>query len=410
MDHNEQLKQYIQQQLSAGLSPDEIVAQLTNAGWPDALVRQGFADVQAAVIPQAFAPAPQAVQTHSQEPAVQQAAPSDAQVAQQSYEATPWQPPDQQQMIMPAANGKKRGRIRTGWLLFKQSYSVLKGNKGLLRYLLMTGLWVFIVTLIMVGIYLWLDYGHAQTYQDNGPGSRDTTTPLGFLVLFINYVLVYFIVNYYAAGLTANVLDIFRGERRPYGEYIAVAKRKAPALFLFSLIQATVGVILQYIAERVRILGWLISWLLGTIWSLATMFVVPILVTTDKNAPASIKDSIKFFKATWGENITAKVTVNAPLLLINLALGVMFVPLLFITAYVTHSIVALYIFVILFIVVCLTVAIIGSFANSLVNIALFYFARYGQVPPAFSAELLNSVFITQQKRGLFGFGKKKQLP
>ena len=53
---------------------------------------------------------------------------------------------------------------------------------------------------------------------------------------------------------------------------------------------------------------------------------------------------------------------------------------------------------IIFIVLSLALSVIGSFANSLVNIALYYYATTQQVPPAFTAEMLNSVFIKRKRR------------
>ncbi|MDB5181460.1 MAG: hypothetical protein JWP13_223 [Candidatus Saccharibacteria bacterium] len=285
-------------------------------------------------------------------------------------------------------------------MLFRQSFSVLIGNKYLLRYLLMTGLWVLLITVAMVGLYLFIDWKSPKTYSVDKNSGREFTSLLGFGMLFINYILVYFVINFYAAGLTANVLDIFQGQRRPYQIYIGVARKKAPTLFFYSAIAATVGVLLQYIAERVRWVGWLISWFLGTLWSLGTLFVVPIIITSESGAPTAIKQSVKFFKTTWGENITAKVTVNFPLFLIQLSLMAVFIPLaFFLTAITGHIEVFIGVFIV-YILCSLTVAVIGSFANSLINIALFYFAAYRQVPPAFSADLLNSIFVPRKPNRL----------
>ncbi|MDB5181459.1 MAG: hypothetical protein JWP13_222 [Candidatus Saccharibacteria bacterium] len=70
MDYTEQLKNYIKDQLGAGLSPDEIVAQLVNAGWPQEYVHQGFQAVQAEVVPSTY-PATAQAPTQRTQPAPQ---------------------------------------------------------------------------------------------------------------------------------------------------------------------------------------------------------------------------------------------------------------------------------------------------------------------------------------------------
>src|SRR5207245_5116586 len=164
------------------------------------------------------------------------------------------------------------GRIRTGWILFKQTMTILKGNKQLLRYLLMTTLCVTVITVVLVALYIVFD---KKDLQKTG---NKTLSPLGYALGFADYLLVYFFIYYYAAGLTANILDIFQGNQRSYAEYMKIARAKIGPIFVFSLLSATIGFILQYVVERIRFAGWLISWILGTLWSLGTLFVIPLIV------------------------------------------------------------------------------------------------------------------------------------
>ena len=361
-DTQTQLQNYIQQQLQSGQTPDEIDAALRAAGWTEELIHAAFTAVQARMMPTSLAAAPPQAA----------AAPQDT--------------------VAPQANGRRRGRIRTGWQLFKQSWAILRGNKYLLRYLFMTGAWIFGITIVFVAIYWIFD---DTLYQND---YSNDFKPLGYVLSFFDYLLVYFFINVYAAGLTANVLDIFQGNRREYQYYMRIAWSKAPALLVYSAIEAIVGMFLRYVVERIRWVGWLIAWLLGTAWSLGTLFVVPIIVTSEKpSGITSIKDSLRFFKQTWGQSITTKVSVNVPLFFMNLLLILAFIASV-VGAVSLHSFPLLMLVVVMYLVLTVALAIVGSFANSLVNIALFYFAAYHKVPPAFSAELLNQVFIKRKRR------------
>lgn len=227
---------------------------------------------------------------------------------------------------------------------------------------------------------------------------------LGYAFAFLTYIITYFIINFYAVALAANMLDIFDGNKKSYQEYVRFTRGKIGTILIFSIISASVGMFLQYVVERIKFVGWIISWLLGTAWSLGTMFVLPIIAREEVGAPTAIKRSIGFFKQTWGENIVAKITVNLPLALINIAMLFVF-GLLAVGAVMLESWPLLILLFVLFIIASLTLSIIGSFANSLINTALYYYAANQRIPAAFSEDMLNSIFIPRTKRRFFGRSK-----
>ncbi len=363
-EHQRALVNYITDQLATVGDPDAIYTQLVAAGWPEDQIRQAFSTLHAQILPTAVQPQP---------------APASA-------------APDQPKQVLPQATGSKRGRIRTGRALLQQSVRLLNGNRYLFRYMLMT--WVVIMA---VEIVLFLVIYFAPSILLNVYG----TGPAWYPFVFLSYVAIYFLINFYAAALAGNIQDIFRGQRKPYQAYIAATRGKAGPIFVFSVIDAIVGMILRYVVERVRFVGWILVWLLGTVWSLGTMFVLPMIMDMDVSAPQAIKQSVRFFKQTWGEGVTAKVTVNAPLGLITLLLCLVFWPL-FIIAMLSGSVPLVITLAFVYVFLQVTIAIIGSFANSVVNIALYYYATTHQVPPGFSADMLNQVFVKRKRR----FGKK----
>lgn len=391
MDQNTQnVINYIKQQLYAGVTADEIQQQLVNAGHTTESVQRAFGIVQQTFVP-TLAEAP-AIMSDGLTPSGPSTENSSTTVANT--------------FVAPMANGQKRGRIRAGWLLFKQSVRILSGNRGLLRYLGMTYLWVLSLNVISISLIAYVVYYSADMFSYQTSSNNNASIQVfWYSFAFMGYLLSYFIVNFYATALAANMLDIFRGERRSYTDYIAVARSKKGNIFMFSLISATVGMFLQYVVERIRFVGWIIAYLLGTAWNIGTMFVLPVIVEGNVSAPQAIKQSINFFKQTWGENITAKVTVNAPLFLINLGMLVAF-SVLFFGALMSNSIVLVIIVTVIYILAAISLAVLGSFANSVINTALYFYAAHKAIPAAFSADMLNSVFIVKSKRGFFGRNKK----
>lgn len=383
-----QLKNYIKQQLQSGIQPNEIQIQLKQAGWQDNLIQQAFHLVQIDVVPNNSTPL-----NNLNTPNTNNAIVSNVQPTQATQN--------------PVAS-VKRGRFKTGWLLFKQSIRVLRHNEGLMRYLVMSFIICTLITILFAIIfYLARHTLISGVTTDSAGNSQDTLSPLGYILTFIYYIITYFIVNLYSAGLVANVLDIFHGQSDHYSKYMKIARSKSGPLFLFSIIEATVGLILRAIAERSNLLGRIIAALFGVIWSLARLFVVPIIVTTDNNAIASIKQSSKLLVNTWGENLAGRVSFGAiaVIMFIFIIFPISFL-LIFIGAVLGQWIGA-FISLVFVIFIYLAFSILISTASSILNTALFYYAQFKQIPAAFDPDLINSVFIKRKRRGFLGFGKNQ---
>ena len=371
----EQLKNYIQQQMRSGLQPDEINAQLHQAGWADELIKRAFQSVQNQVMPNAVTAA------HFTPPAQNSPAP------QASV----------QQPIQPSGPIVKRGRIKTGWLLFKESLKVLKSDKMLTRYVFMNA--VFSILLVIIyAIALGVGGKHFSTSTTVNGTTNFNLTPLGYILTFVYYILAYFIFNLYMAGLAANVLDMFSGNKKDYGYYMKKARSKAGPLFVFSLIEATIGLLLRAIAERSRLLGRIVIAIIGAAWSVSRLFVVPIIVSSDENPIEAIKDSTKLLISTWGENIVGRVSMGGAVFLLTFAI---FIPIAVIVLAISGGIggsAGIFVGGFIFLVCLLIYSLIIATASNILNTTLFYYAKFRQIPPVFDADLLNSVFIHKKER------------
>jgi hypothetical protein len=78
------------------------------------------------------------------------------------------------------------------------------------------------------------------------------------------------------------------------------------AIFMWSLVSATVGMILRAIAERAGLIGRIITSLLGVAWSILTYFAVPVMIFEGAGVGRSIKRSGELIKKTWGEALVAQ--------------------------------------------------------------------------------------------------------
>ena len=391
MEQQKQLEAYIYAQLQSGVHPEEITQQLRGANWDETLIQQAFTSVQSTINP---SPAPQTTQPSypvdnlsgavvTNPTATQPAAPT----------GVSFQPP-----------AVRRGKIKTAWLLLKQSIKVLKNNKQLIKYPLVSGILSLFVGIIFALItFLGGNTFVYSTVDALGREELGLTAP-GMALAFVYYVLASFIIFLYNAALTAHTLDIFRGKTGSYSQYMKVAWSKKLTIFVYSLITATVGILLRMIEQRSRLLGYLVSKLLGALWALANLFTIAIIVESDASAPKAIKQSTKLFLSRWGESIAASITFGGLAFLFYL---LVFIPVMVVVGILSAflGVAGFILFALVFIVSIIAFAVVESAASNILRTALYYFARYEQIPASFSAELLNSAFVAKKNRRKL-FGKK----
>lgn len=393
MNQQKQLEDYIYKQLQSGLNPDEIAQQLQGADWSKKSIDNAFAAVRSTITPSANE------QSQSSQP---QDAPQNDQSDfpnKTSEEKTS----DSEAAYQPM--GKKRGRIKTAWLLLKQSLKVLKNNKQLLRYPFMGGLLSILITVIF-GFIMFINEGTLMHQETNALGDEELNlTGPGMAVAFVYYVIVFFAVFIYNTGLAAHTLDIFRGKSGAYAQYMKLAWSKKGVIFVYSLITATVGLILRAIERRSRLFGFIVSRIFGVLWTLANLFTIPIIAETDSSAPSAIKQSSKLFISRWGENIAARITFGG---LAFLAYLLLFIPVMVLLAIISS---ALGVAGLIFFAAALIIGLVFFFtvetaASNILSTALYYYAQYQQVPAAFDSKLLNTAFIPKKnKKRLFGKNK-----
>lgn len=368
------LKEYVITQLQSGMSSQDITTQLRTSGWSEADITAGFAAAQAVVTPT---------------PVTTETAPVFR--PEDNTHNTPSQPP--QSLPEPI----KRGRIMTGWLLFKQSFSIIKHNPSLYRYVIMS-MAISLIIITLLGTLFVVDYNNSQTFIQLGVDSEgeETFVPTasGFVVSIVAGFIITLVAHYYATALSVHLLSIFRGQAATYQTATTTARKKFGAIAVYSLITLTVGYILNLIEERFKFIGVIVSRLLGAVWTLATSFVIPTIADTDKSGVDSLKNSVALFKKTWGETVTSRVTLSALLFIIAFAVSFVFIIILAVTA----GVIGLLIGIVLMIFSFIILGVLESLATSVLNTALYYYAQYGAIPPSFKPELLASVFYGKKSK------------
>jgi hypothetical protein len=135
-----------------------------------------------------------------------------------------------------------------------------------------------------------------------------------FLLLFAGSFVSYF----FNAALVACVLDAFNGRAVSLGAGLASASARAGKILGWAIFTSTVGVLLRVLQDQLRrfgILGLLLGTATGLTWSIATFFVVPVLVAENVGPWEAVKRSMEIAKRLWSNAIGVEVGLGLFMLL-----------------------------------------------------------------------------------------------
>jgi hypothetical protein len=139
--------------------------------------------------------------------------------------------------------------------------------------------------------------------------------------------------------------------------------------------------------ERLGLIGRLIMRIIGVVWTLACYFVVPVLAFEDLTPIQAIKRSSKLFRDTWGEKVIGGFSLS----LVSMVLMLPGIGLV-IAATFLAGINGLLVGLVLMFVYFLLLSVFMSAVGGVFNAALYRYACFKQVPPAFSHELIASAW------------------
>jgi len=272
-------------------------------------------------------------------------------------------------------------RISRSIELVKVSWGILMEDKKLLAFPVMSG----IVTLLVIATFI------LPLIFTNG--MLETNTIAGIVILFLFYVVSYFVVIFFNVGLISCVNARLHGQSMSVGEGLSAAARHVGSILVWAIIAATVGLILRLIEERVGFLGQIAAGLVGGIWTLVTMFVVPVLVFEEKGVFEAMKESLGLFKKTWGESVVGSLSIG----LVFFAIGIVAFVLVFATLFLGNPIIFLAAGA-LYIILIAILAILASAMQGIFVVALYTYAKTGQVPSVFKRELVERAFTPKGQK------------
>jgi hypothetical protein len=277
-------------------------------------------------------------------------------------------------------------RIKNSWELGKVSWAVLKSDRTLAWFPVLSAVGSIIVVAVFGGLI-------AATGIDSSDG-RDSLQGIGYVFIFCAYIALAFVTTFFLGALVHAANERLSGRTTNFGQSIDAATSKIHRILPWALVSATVSVILQAIEERLGWVGVLIARLLGMAWAVVTFLTVPVIMLEDLGPINALKRSGQLLKQTWGENVVAQAGLGilglfamAPgllMLAIGIGSGNLGVAIVLGAIGVAWLIAAI---------------VVLSAMSGIFRTALYRYAVDGTAPPAFADADLGDAFGEKRDRG-----------
>jgi hypothetical protein len=276
------------------------------------------------------------------------------------------------------------GKFARSWALAKASLDVLKSDKELLVFPLVSALALvlvaasFLVPAFGAGLFVRTAGGHG-------------VPPMFVAWMFAFYLAQYFVMFFFNAALVGAAMMRLDGGDPTVRDGLRIAGRKWLPILGYAAIAATVGMVLRAIEQRAGIVGRIVAGLIGTAWTFATFLTVPLLVARDVGPLEAVQESAALLKRTWGENLIGKGGIGAAFGLLMFAVLALGGVGAFVAA--THGWKTLLVAdLVLAALAVLALALVQAALSGIYSAALYRYATDGRAPAGFDGGLLRESF------------------
>lgn len=281
------------------------------------------------------------------------------------------------------------------WLITRLTFNVINKDRELIGFALLSFVFSAIYSIAMI----FPTIVPSMMAEDFTVESLEVYQ---YAILFVTYFGLAFIATFFNVCVVYTTKIRFEGGNATFGESFRFAMSRIGIIFQWSLLSATVGLLLRVLHEGAAKLGKvgeivakiLIS-LLGMAWSIMTIFVVPVLVYEGLGPIDAMKKSAGVIRKTWGESLIKTI---------GLGLVQFLVFMIIIAASLALTIGLGKTFGISGVLIGLCVGggllllsgLIFTVANTIFNTALYVYANSTMVAEGFSEDVIKGAFKTKE--------------
>jgi len=279
-------------------------------------------------------------------------------------------------------------RFKRGWKLSKQSWAVVKSDKSLVAFPIISVFAAIITMIIFFG-------GGAAMAAATG-------SPWGALPLVIIGAYLLTVVGVFTSVVLAScATEALEGRDTTVGQGISAARGRMKLIFAWAAVALFVGVLISIIQGLLEeVVGGLASAIIGgiagVVWAVATFFVIPVIALDGLGPKEAIKTSAHVVKERWGEGVVGSSAIGLITLFVAIlpAFAIMFLGFVLLGSSAVGGGLLITIGVLVFVIALLFQTTIMA----VFRVALYRYATEDQVLAGFDREALESAFVPKRKR------------
>ncbi|MFZ6009684.1 MAG: DUF6159 family protein [Bacteroidota bacterium] len=277
------------------------------------------------------------------------------------------------------------------WMITKLTFGVINKDRELLWFALMSFIFstLYAVAMIFPSV--------VAALMDRGL-SKDSLHVFEYVMVFLTYFGLAFIATFFNVCVVYTTKIRFEGGNATFGESIRFAFSRLGLIVQWSLLSATVGLILRilhHLASNLGKIGQVVAnviiGLMGMAWSIVTLFVVPALVYEGLGPIDALKKSTKVIKATWGESLIKAIGLGLVQLLVFVTI-ILFSAVLTYLLSITFGSTGVLIGIGIGILLMLLSGLVFAVASMIFNTALYVYASSHLIASGFNEEIVKGAF------------------
>jgi hypothetical protein len=277
------------------------------------------------------------------------------------------------------------------WLLTKLTFGVINKDRELLWFALLSFIFSTLFSIAMVVPAV------IPALLENGV-SQESLEVYHYIIIFLTYFGLAFIATFFNVCVVYTTKVRFEGGNATFGESLKFGFSRLGLIFQWSLIAASVGLILRLLdnlAERFGKIGEIVMriiiGMLGLAWSILTIFVVPVLVYEGLGPIDAIKKSAQVIKHTWGESLIKSIGLGLVQFLVFALIILLSGGLTYVLSSAFQEM-GLLIGIGVGVLMVLLVGLIFSVASTIFNTALYVYANNNIIASGFNEEIVKGAF------------------
>jgi hypothetical protein len=320
------------------------------------------------------------------------------------------------------------GKFKSTWKLVQQAFAALMQEKKLLFFPVVTSLLTVFIFLFFIAPIPLQPTGHSCLEPDHweavaksllrgelgeaAPGTAPSwavedleldTWFLGYLTVL--YMVSMFLLTFFNTAFFHEIIHVLNGRPVSIAGGLRFALTKLKAIAMWSFLAGVVGIVIQRLEQYFGFFGRWIVGLIGVVWSVASVFAVPVLIREQEAAnPFEIlKKSALLIRRRWGEGLIGYLGIRTAGVLLAVGLIVAFSVLLVVLglAVGTYLPSPLLPFLVVLIGIWLFSFILVAYFENVINkvfqCALYIYAAEGVVPGPFDQAMLDGAWKVKKK-------------